>query len=293
MIHLRLCVMMAALCVAPAAFAQADAARAAEASGRYVDALAAHTRAIAAAPKDVGVRVQRAQLFGVLGYPEVAAGDYRVAVTLSPEDAGLQAGLCNALALAGRDLDSALAACEAAVTLEPENYAWLSARGLVHLKRGAFAAAEKDYAAALSLYPASPNEMFGYGIAVIHLGRGTEGRGEIASATLDSAGLPDAWAARGFGLKGEILPKPEASDRVLILNAGERAASVGACAVVTTEANVAGAWNGPCRFGLAHGEGRMSAYGPIVKLAYGREVSGAAEETVRLAYAAVEAMQAP
>ena len=305
------------------ASAQGDAARAAMADGRYVDALAAYAEAIAATPDDAGAYAQRAGAFTVLGQPDLAALDYRSAVKLKPEDAGLQLNLCLNLALANHDLDGALAACNAAVKIEPGNHEALSARGYAQLRRGAWAAAEKDFAAALAINAASPNEMFGHGLAVIHLGRAQEGRDEIASATLDSAGLVSEW---GFGARGEIRPgRPlttvaqaiaSVNEFKLLSNKDETFVSLGLkrpCgrfgpnipaaqvgAVLMENASLA--WSGPCRFGLMHGEGRLSASGaaegPAVRYAYGREIrpgveGDALERKLTLAYQAAEKALAP
>lgn len=306
---------------AGSAVAQLDEARAATADGRYVDALAAYAGAIAAAPEDVGVLAQRAQLFAVLGQADLAALDYRAAVKLKPEDAGLQVNLCLNLALANHDLDGALAACEAAVKLEPTNYEALSARGYVQLRRGAWAEAEKDFLAALALNPASPNEMFGHGLAVIKLGRAQEGRDEIASATLDSAGLVSIWGARGFGARGEIRPgKTETKAGQAIAKVDEPKVFLNADEAVNTASGPCG-WvypttipadakikldgggsmsGGECRFGLIHGAWTVTngAASSVARYAYGREIaSGAAGEALErkltLAYQAAERALAP
>jgi tetratricopeptide (TPR) repeat protein len=216
----------------PAAVAQEAAAkgyieeaRQAESDGRYLDALAAYADAAAGTPNDPRVYEQRANLFMSLGHPDLASGDYRKAVRINPDDAVSQANLCWSLALANHDLDGALAACNAAVKREPSSYDALSKRGYVHLRRSAWAEAEKDFAASLALNSASPNEMFGHGLAMIHLGLEQDGRDEIASATLDSPGLVNEWAARGFGARGEIRPgyAGHHSERARHLDGGDEA----------------------------------------------------------------------
>lgn len=279
-----------------------DEAAAAASAGRYVDALAAHAGAIAAAPGDAVVHARRAQLFDQLGQPDLAARDYRAAVKLAPDDAGLQTSLCLDLALTNHDLDGALAACNAAVKLEPKSSSALSARGYVHLRRGEYADASKDYSAALVLSPAAPSEMFGLGVSWVHTGKAKEGRGEIASATLDSADVVSEWENRGFGLQGEIKPgKPvtaasqaavSVKDRKVFLNKDERYSPVGNCGVVTAAGAAASvsAWSGECRFGLIHGAGKL-ATGADVRFAYGRALAGdaaALEQKLKAAYQAAE-----
>lgn len=326
---LRALLACVALAMAPAAVAQDaasyrhEAAKAATA-GQYVDALAGYARAIAAAPDDPAGYAARAQLFVSLGHNDLAARDYGTAVKLKPDDAGSQGNLCLMLALSNHDLDGALAACNAAVRLEPANYDALGRRGYVQLRRGAYADAERDFTAALALNPAGPNEMFGLGLAMIHGGRAQQGRDIIASATLDSASLVNDWEARGFGLRGEIRPgrplttaaQPIAAltDYRLFANRGAEAyvglAIATRCGRMLPPAKAADlsgvmldssqiSWSGECRFGLIHGEGRLSSSeGPTVRYAYGRAIpSGEAgatlEEKLKLAYAAAEQALSP
>ena len=291
----------------PAAGLLKEAGEAASA-GRYIDALAAYAEAIAAAPEDSGAYARRAQLFDQLGHPDLAAADYRVAAKLNPGDANLHKGMCLGLALSNHDLDGALAACNTAVTLAPNSPDALSARGYAQLRRAAYVEAEKDYSAALALSPAAPSEMFGFGVAIIHLDRGKEGRGEIASATLDSAGVVSEWQNRGFGMQGEIIPgRPKTSaaqpmlavtDAKVFLNKGEAYVKTGKCGRVVDASSGAAAgelsWSGECRFGLLHGAGKSgSADAPPVRFSYGREIAagedGAArEKKLGLAYEPAE-----
>jgi len=142
-----------------------DEASAATTAGRYVDALAAYAGAVEAAPGHAAAYVLRADLFVSLRHAELAARDYRSAVRINPDDARLQNGLCRNLALANHDLSGALAACGAAVRLAPRDPVVLATRGYLQLRRGAWAKAEADFAAALDLAPASPDEMYGHGPA--------------------------------------------------------------------------------------------------------------------------------
>jgi len=317
------CLVGASLAVSSASAQDArsyrDEAAKAASAGQYVDALAGLTRAIAVTPDDPAGYAARAQLFVSLGHNDLAARDYGAAVKLKPDDAGSQGNLCFTLALSNHDLDGALAACEAAVRLEPTNYDALARRGYVQLRRGAYAEAEKDFSAALELNPAGPNEMFGLGLAMIHLGRGQQGRDIIASATLDSAGLVNDWEARGFGLRGEIRqakpvttaaePIARLSDYRLFANRGGEsyvglgiATRCGRMLLPAKAADLGGvmldnsqiSWSGECRFGLIHGEGRLSnSEGPAMRYAYGRlipagEAGAALEAKLTLAYAAAE-----
>jgi tetratricopeptide (TPR) repeat protein len=201
-----------------------EEAREAAGAGRYADALGAQTSVISAAPQDAAAYVARARLLDELGHAGLASADYRVAVRLNPGNGGLQASLCETLALANHDLDGALAACNAAVKLSPDGAEALGVRGYLQLRRGAWAEAEKDYAEALSLAPADPGYTFGRGIALIHLKRAVEGRDEMSIATLASPNLGSDWQARGFGPSGEVLqgaPATTAQQRAASADADE------------------------------------------------------------------------
>jgi len=65
-----------------------------------------------------------------------------------------------------RDLDAALADCNAAIRINPRNAAALDSRGLVHLKRGEFAEAVTDYEAALVIEPGRGHYLYGRGVDV-------------------------------------------------------------------------------------------------------------------------------
>ena len=278
-----------------------DEASEATTAGRYVDALAAYAGAVEAAPGDAAAYVQRADLFVSLGHAELAARDYRSAVRINPDDARLQNGLCRNLALANHDLSGALAACEVAVRLAPRDPVVLATRGYLQLRRGAWAKAEADFAAALDLAPASPDEMYGHGLAKIHLGQARSGLDEMSSATLDSSGLPLEWESRGFSMTGDVVPgraETQAGqalvgvgERMFFLNRGEEVVPLaGGCGVVVTgaaqrAAAVAQPWSGACRFGLAHGEDKATG----AHFVYGRAVTDAAmAQKLGLAYRAAE-----
>lgn len=325
------CVVASALLSQPAATAQAgeakallDTARQAASAGQYLDALAAYAGAAEAAPDDPRVYEQRANLFMSLSHADLASADYRRAVRLRPDDAVLQANLCWSLALANHDLDGALAACNEAVKRDPASYDALSKRGYLHLRRGAWAEAEKDFANALGLNAASPNEMFGHGLAIIHLGEEQDGRDEIASATLDSPDLVNEWAARGFGARGEIRPGPDltlAAEPVIsiremkhFLNKGTESyfgfrtpcgrvlPPVGAAELGSAMYDHSSiTWSAECRFGLIHGEGGLTQNGeegPLTRYVYGREIApGEAGEALarklQLAYQVLEEAARP
>jgi tetratricopeptide (TPR) repeat protein len=99
----------------------------------------------------------------------------------------------------GRQLDLALADCEAALKTNPTAAALLDSRGLVNLRLGKLDAAVADYDAALKASPRLATSLYGRGMAKLKKGDASSGRADLAAArTL----RPDIAATFDrFGLK--------------------------------------------------------------------------------------------
>jgi tetratricopeptide (TPR) repeat protein len=91
-------------------------------------------------------------------------------------------GACDARAMLNRELDKALADCDAALKLDPGAPRRLISRGLVLIRMGAFDRALADYQAALKAAPASGLALYGKGVAELRLGRAADGQADIAKA---------------------------------------------------------------------------------------------------------------
>jgi tetratricopeptide (TPR) repeat protein len=132
------------------------------------------------------------------GDAAAALVDYDAAVAAKADNASYRNSACWARATLGRELDRALADCNEAVRLKPQNPGYLDSRGLVHLRAGRFAQAEADYSAALG---ATGNRFahaqYGRGLARLRQGK-ESGRADIAAANAADAELAARFA--GFGL---------------------------------------------------------------------------------------------
>lgn len=107
-------------------------------------------------------------------------------------------GRCWVRALAGRELDQALADCNAAVRTLPGKSNALDSRGLVRLRMGDPMGAITDYDAALRIDPKLEWSLYGRGVAKMRLGRKAEGEADLkASAALDPK---LAERAKGYGI---------------------------------------------------------------------------------------------
>ncbi len=89
---------------------------------------------------------------------------------------------CYARAQLRKDLDAALADCNAALKLAPRNPSILDSRGFAHLAHGDLDAAIADYDAALALRPDSAISLYGRGVAKLKKGLKDTGDADIQAA---------------------------------------------------------------------------------------------------------------
>jgi tetratricopeptide (TPR) repeat protein/predicted aspartyl protease len=102
-----------------------------------------------------------------------------------------------ARAMLGKDLDKALADCDAAIR-QDRAPAYLDSRGLVHLRLGQLKEAIDDYDAALRAAPKTAWSLYGRGLAKKRLGQTAEGEADIQAAVALQPKLPEL--ARRMGL---------------------------------------------------------------------------------------------
>jgi tetratricopeptide (TPR) repeat protein len=112
----------------------------------------------------------------------------------APADASLLNNRCWLRVTNGDDLDQALTDCNAALLSDPASAATLDSRGLVHLKRGDYAAALTDYEAALKLEPERGHYLYGRGLTRIALGMTSEGQADLQAAEELEPGVGHLYA---------------------------------------------------------------------------------------------------
>ncbi len=127
----------------------------------------------------------------------------------SPTDADLLNSRCWIRAVNNDNLDLALADCNASLLAEPNDANVHDSRGLVHLKRGDYAASLADYEAAVRLEPERGHFLYGRGLARIALGLTAEGHADLTRAEELEPGVTADYA--GYNIEMPILveaPKP-------------------------------------------------------------------------------------
>jgi tetratricopeptide (TPR) repeat protein len=146
----------------------------------------------------IGVRIGTDYLR--VGLADEAVAQYSAWLAAHPKDErnpGILNGRCYARALGNRELDQALADCNAAVRYSA-NSSTLDSRGLVYFRMGQYDKAISDYEDALKKQPRAASPMYGKGLAKVKKGQVEEGRAEMQAALALDPSL--AQRARLYGL---------------------------------------------------------------------------------------------
>ena len=132
---------------------------------------------------------------------EAAIAMYDRLIAAPPKDVDLATALnnrCWARALWGKELDKALADCDAALKLKPGMPGARDSRGLVHTRLGQFSEAIEDYDAALKSNPKIAWSHYGRGLAELKSGKTAEGTADLKAAEQVQPGF--AAYAKRFGV---------------------------------------------------------------------------------------------
>jgi tetratricopeptide (TPR) repeat protein len=96
-------------------------------------------------------------------------------------------------------LEEALADCNEALRLAPDDPATLDSRGFTYLKLGRFEQAIGDYDAALARNPRASGSLYGRGLARLRLQNDPEGgRADLAAAKALDPGVAAEFASYGL-----------------------------------------------------------------------------------------------
>ncbi len=154
-----------------------------------------------AAPREADVRLALGHLYEyVRDYPAAIAQYDRWIDARNPDDVAMPVARnarCRVRALAGQQLDRALADCNAAVHARPKTAAYLDSRGLVYLRLGKYDRAIADYDAALALNPRVAWSLYGRGLARQHLGQTAASQADLGAARALAPKIAEEAASHG------------------------------------------------------------------------------------------------
>ncbi len=141
--------------------------------------------AASTAPKEADIRFKLGRLYTDIDQFGPALTQLDLWIAAHREDHRFADSMnirCWTRALAGRELDQALADCNAAVSLTQRAPDVLDSRGLVYLRRNEFARAIADYNAALARKPTIAWSLYGRGLAELKMGARARGSADLAAA---------------------------------------------------------------------------------------------------------------
>lgn len=149
--------------------------------GAPAAALPALDAAVASAPDDVSLRVLRAEQRAATGDLDGASADLAHIRDRHADDPEVLNNLCWTQATAGFAIEQALADCDAAIALLPDQAALIDSRALVLLLLGRLDEARAAYDEALRLAPTQTASLYGRGLVRQALGD-AGGEADLAAA---------------------------------------------------------------------------------------------------------------
>ncbi|WP_216839162.1 DUF3857 domain-containing protein [Caulobacter sp. S45] len=187
-----------------------------EAKWRPQTALADCEQALRDAPHSLGLRMDRIVLLHRLGRDAEADKALDVAEA-DDRDPGSLNSICYSLAVQQMHLERALADCDAALKLRPDDAATLDSRGFVLMRLGRDGEALKAYDAALKINPDEANSLYGRGLVKGRLGQTADSKRDIAAALALGPIIADNFKRMGLSpadgspmdrTRAETTPKP-------------------------------------------------------------------------------------
>ena len=143
------------------------------------------------APNDPKLRMRIADTYVQWSEFQTALTEYDQAIAAYPKGAPAIAlnNRCWARAVWGKELEKALADCDAALKKGPRTSSMLDSRGLVLLRMGQYDAAIDTYDDAIRLQPKSAWSLYGRGVAKHRKGLKAEGDADLQAAAVLAPGL--------------------------------------------------------------------------------------------------------
>jgi tetratricopeptide (TPR) repeat protein len=162
----------------------------------YTDAISYFNDAIAADGRLALAYAHRARAKERLGDATGARADYGSAIQIDGALAEARAGRCWLSLREGRDLEQARNDAEAAVAADPRQVEAQLCRGVLQLRGGEWANAQRSFEAAQEVEPGNPTALFGRGIARRRSGE-NDGRADMNQARDFDRRVAEAFRAWG------------------------------------------------------------------------------------------------
>ncbi|HEY3776454.1 MAG TPA: hypothetical protein VGL35_00175 [Rhizomicrobium sp.] len=184
---------------------------------RYPDAIQSYSRAIAYESLGVAERREsvispgsqialptkgaltgalegRAELYALIGKPDLALADTAEIFRLSPDAAISYAIRCRVRTIAKTDLDKALADCTQAMKRDSANTQVLGAAGLLQYRLGHLKDAAADFDRALTIDPKLAGALYVRGVIALKGGDARLGNTDVAAAKAKNPSISDSFS---------------------------------------------------------------------------------------------------
>lgn len=148
-------------------------------------------------PKNLGLRQAHAYALAKAQRYEEGLKEEDLIVATNPSNPTLLNNRCWYKATAGRDLDSALVDCDAAVAGSHQDPEIIDSRAMVELKLGRFDRAIADYDIVISKRPNIAGSWFCRGVAKLRVGDAKDAEADIAHAKTIDAHVAEEYAGYG------------------------------------------------------------------------------------------------
>ena len=168
----------------------------------FASALDAYSRAARQDEELIAARVNRGNVYVLLGDLEAALNDYAAALTLDPENAAALYGRVLAYRALG-DSERALVEAAAVVDQAPDAPWSHNLRGAISYERGEFTAALIDFEQALLIAPDDPAIQFNRGMALLADGQAAEAAGAFSAVLDQTPGDPLAHLYLGMAYRAQ------------------------------------------------------------------------------------------
>jgi tetratricopeptide (TPR) repeat protein len=163
----------------------------------YDRAVADYTVSLRFVPGDIIALQNRGHAYEAKQDYDSAIADYSEAIRIQPRFAYAFNDRCYARATAGRELQQALADCNEALQLIPNDIHTLDSRGFTYLRLGEFDKAITDYDAVLKFNPRQAGSLYGRGLAKQKKGDNADGDADITAAKAIRADVVEEFARYG------------------------------------------------------------------------------------------------
>ncbi|MEO6104018.1 MAG: tetratricopeptide repeat protein [Pseudoxanthomonas sp.] len=166
--------------------------------GELEDAIADFDRAISLDPSDIRTMINRGTARERSGEYSRSIEDYDRVIAQAPKEAAAWGGRCWTRAVAGIQLESALADCQRAIELDPADANHLNSRGFVYFRLDRFDLAIRDYNTAIAADPPVASSFYVRGLARARTGDRAGADADLATAVAMDPGVAGRYA--GFGI---------------------------------------------------------------------------------------------